>query len=192
MTKYLVATISLLVLFVLGADIAQAGSAKLPADFMFAGQPLRSGPHSGYDTITHATLGDDASVLGISPDGRWLFVWSDSGDGWAPTTSMHVDGDVTSLSVWSTPMRGYSFQPTGHITRPTDLKVGANPTYDTLTCIPPNQFVKLLAQSDDGHWVFIWSDAGDGWVPRSAVSSDADLTYLSVWTLPMTNASIGN
>ncbi len=189
MYKQFLATLGLLILFAFSSNTAFAGGAKLNASFKFDGQPLRTGPHKGFNMFTHAKQSDDAAVLGISLDGNWLFVWSDSGDGWAPTSSMNVEGDLTSLSFFANPMRGYTFKPEGFISRPTDLKTGANSAYDTLVCIPSYQYVKVLAQSEDGHWLFVWSDAGDGWVPRSAVTSDADFSFLAVWHGPMAMAT---
>ena len=190
MTKHLLATIGLFLLLAFSGNIAYAGTGKLSASFKYDGQTLRTGPHKGFNVFTHAKASDDAAVLAISEDGNWLFVWSDSGDGWVPTDTMTVDGDHSSLSIWSKPMRGYSFKPEGNIIRPTDLKTGANSGYQTLVCIPSHQYVKMLAQSEDGFWVFVWSDAGDGWVPRSAIKSDADLSYLAVWTAPIHGATL--
>lgn len=191
MTRRMLALLGVFIALLAATQLAAtAPLQKMDAAFQFNGQPLRSGPHHGYNIVTHAKWDDDAKVLAQSSDGNWLFVWSDSGDGWAPRTTVTLDGDYASLAIWSTPMRDYSFKPWASIERPTDLKMGFSAGYQTMTCIPPLQAVKLLAQSPDGHWVFVWSDMGDGWVPRSAISSDADLSYLKIWHAPINGAAL--
>lgn len=161
---------------------------KLPAKFLFNGQPLLTGPDKGFNEVAKARQSDDAAVLARSTDGNWLFVWSDSGDGWAHATTVTVTGDAGTLPTWPNPIKGYVFKPMATVSRATDLKNGPESAYETLVCIPPNTTVKILARSEDGHWVFVWSDHGDGWVPVSAVQTESDLQFLPTWTRPIAGA----
>lgn len=143
--------------------------------------PMRSGFDLGFNEIGKAKASDEAAVLAVSPDGKWYFLWSDSGDGWVKVGEVRLSGDPASLPTWPDPMQTYTFKPWATVLRPTDLKNGADSAYETLVCIPPNMNVKLLAQSPDGHWVFAWSDLGDGWIPKSSLQTPSDLSYLATW-----------
>lgn len=183
----LLATAGLLSIALRGGT-TQSSKIKIKANYKFNGQPLRTGPDNGFNTLVNAKQRDDAAVLAKSKDGDWFFIWSDSGDGWVHHTTVNLHGDANTLPVWPTPIRGYIYKPEGSIDRPTDLKNGTDSAYETLVCIPGGQYVKILAQSEDGHWLFVLSDMGDGWVPRSAVNSKADLSHLAVWTSPFKTA----
>lgn len=163
------------------APVSDGGKVKLPARFTADDKPLRTGPSEAYNIIATAKMSDDASVLAISPDRQWYFIWSDSGDGWVTIDCADIDGEISTLPVWPNPMKGYTYKPWCSVTRPTDLKNGFDSAFETLICIPPNTEVKVLAKSPDGFWVFIWSDLGDGWVPASAMDGTCVLEPLAVW-----------
>ncbi len=61
------------------------------------------------------------------------------------------------------------------------IKMGANECYDNVNDITSGDYVKLLGRNADGSWVFIWADAGDGWVPTSTVNPNSNIFALSVW-----------
>ncbi len=63
-----------------------------------------------------------------------------------------------------------------------DLKAGANECYRTVTSVEAGAEIMLLARNEDGSWVFVWSDAGDGWAPASTVNPDEPVSTLAVWT----------
>jgi hypothetical protein len=184
----LISLVGLSRLMLAGGNDGGGGKVKLPASMLFNGQPLLTGPDKGFNIVTHAKKADDAAVLAKSKDGNWYFLWCDSGDGWVHKTTVTVQGNVNSLPVWP-PIKGYTYKPEATVTRPTDLKNGFAANYKTLVCIPAGQYTKVLAQSPDTHWLFIWSDMGDGWVPRSAVDTKSDLSYLPTWDKPFQGAT---
>ncbi len=184
----LLATAGLATLITRGGGGEQTSKVKLPATFKFNGQPLRTGPDNGFNTLFTAKKTDSAAVLAKSKNGEWLFVWSDSGDGWAHHTTINLQGDANTLPVWPNAIRGYIYKPEGSIKRPTDMMNGPDSAYELMVCVPAGQYVKILAQSEDGHWLFIWSDAGDGWVPKSSVETKADLSFLATWATPIKGA----
>ncbi len=62
-----------------------------------------------------------------------------------------------------------------------DLKTGANECYRTVTYVQAGAEIMLLGRNEDGSWVFVWSDAGDGWAPASSVNPDGAIDSLAVW-----------
>ena len=162
------------------SNTTQTSKVKLPAKFLFNGQPLRSGPDNGFHVVFHAKQTDTASVLAKSTKGDWYYVSSTTGDGWTPKSALTVTGDVNSLPVWPNPFTYFIYKPEGKMDRPTDLKNGPDAGYETLTCIPANKDFKLVSLSQDKHWCFVWSSIGSGWVPVSAVNITAHGNWLPV------------
>lgn len=62
-----------------------------------------------------------------------------------------------------------------------EVKAGADECYRTVANVSAGDSIKALGRNADGSWVFIWADAGDGWVPASSVNV-GDVSVLGVWT----------
>ena len=71
---------------------------------------------------------------------------------------------------------------TGNMNTGRLIKTGADECYSNINNINNGDFVKMLGRNGDGSWVFIWADAGDGWVPTSTVNGDSNNIFsLGVW-----------
>lgn len=62
-----------------------------------------------------------------------------------------------------------------------DLKAGADECYRTVATTPAGASIMLLGRNESGSWVFVWSDAGDGWAPAGTVAPDGAIGSLPVW-----------
>lgn len=156
--------------------------AQLPARFLFPGQPLRMGPERSFAERCKAEKDAPAGILARSRDGLWVYALCQHGDGWVPRTSMQIEGEWTTLPVWTEPIRGYAANQQGKMARQTDLKNGFAQNYQTLASLPSGMGVRLLAQSPDTFWLFVWADNGkNGWVPRSNIETAANWKELPAW-----------
>ena len=164
-----------------GTGTTQTSKVKLAAKFLFNGQPLRSGPDNSFHVVWHAKIADVASVLAQSPKGDWVYVTSTTGDGWTPKSAMQITGEFKSLPVWPNPFKGFMYKPDGVIDRATDLKNGPNNGFETLGGLPANKQFKLVGLSKDKFWAFVWTASGSGWVPLSAVKTQAHVDWLPIW-----------
>lgn len=75
----------------------------------------------------------------------------------------------------------YAVEITGSMNANRQVKVGANECYRTIANVDASAEIKALGRNADGSWLFIWADAGDGWVPASSVNLSGDLFTLGVW-----------
>ena len=78
----------------------------------------------------------------------------------------------------------YAVDLTGSMASSRALKAGDNECYRNISNINANANIKALGRNESGSWVFIWADAGDGWVPASSVRLSGNLMALSVWGSP--------
>ncbi|HFC11857.1 MAG TPA: hypothetical protein ENJ56_03355 [Anaerolineae bacterium] len=84
------------------------------------------------------------------------------------------------LLLSATTVYGMEIETTMNTSRP--VKAGADECYRTVTNINNGANVKLLGRNSTGSWVFIWADAGDGWVPTSSVNANGNVFELGIWT----------
>jgi hypothetical protein len=155
---------------------------------MVVSRAVKAGADECYLTIANVSAGDNIKALGRNASGTWVFIWADAGDGWVPTSSVNLAGDVQSLSVWTDHFAGQACQSapapvfdsricgrpgnatSGTTTRWTDIFETADPATHTGRAYVPNTTVSISGRDFWGCWVSV-SGAGDaGWVPVNALN----------------------
>ena len=139
-----------------------------------------------------ANINGNATIkaLGRNADGSWVFIWADVGDGWVPTSSTNLQGDVMSLSVWADAFQGEvcaAPPPTGApqgfricgtdgnstaamTIRWTDIFNTADPATPTGRAYTPNSSVTINGRDFWGCWVQVSGSGDSGWVPVDALN----------------------
>ncbi|MGB1250310.1 MAG: hypothetical protein ACPG8W_06735, partial [Candidatus Promineifilaceae bacterium] len=127
-------------------------------------------------------------ALGRNSDGSWVFIWADVGDGWVPTSSVTLAGNVMLLSVWADHFSGEACAAppqqidarvcgregnttTANTTRWTDIFNTADPATDTGRAYPPNTNVTINGRDFWGCWVQVDGASDSGWIPVDSLSN---------------------
>lgn len=151
---------------------------------------IHSGPGWTFNNIGHLYEGQEVILLGRTSDNQWLFIWSNNGDGWIPFGSTR-DTQASDLPIWDTAMDGAYFKETATVLQRLGMHTGPAHGYNVIGMVYPGQEVVPMARDASGEWIFIWSDAGDAWVPASGLDMTGFVVSdLPIWTTPMNNAEL--
>lgn len=145
---------------------------------------IRSGADWNYNVIGMLLQNQEVIVMARNADASWYFIWSNSADGWVPAAATYTAADVTALPVWSAPIQGAQLKPTGAV-RPgasAVVRQGAAADYTPVTTLRSWERPVILARNAAADWVFVWSDAGDGWVRAADLLLTTAVDHLPVWT----------
>ena len=150
---------------------------------------IHTGAAMAYNVIGSLEQGDEIIIMATNPNHSWLFIWSDDGDGWVPMSGVTTSADLSALPVWTSTMSGAIYKPTAMIAQQRlGLHSGAGFGYNVVGMVYANEEVIMMGRNATGDWVFIWSDAGDGWVPTVAINPVTDVMNLQIWTTEMEGA----
>ncbi len=175
---FLIAGILLLMLAPTAFAIDLGGSMRIS-------RAVKAGANECYYTVANVQSGDNVKMLGRNADGSWVFIWADAGDGWVPTSSVNVSGNVQALSVWTDHFNGASCAPApqpvdvricgreGNVTsgstiRWTDIYSTADPDATTGDTFPPNTSFTFSGRDFWGCWVKVTGGGATGWMPIDA------------------------
>ncbi len=183
-----------ILLFLVGATLTsavEAGSSHLmlPATITAADVTLHSGADYIYHIVAAVPQNESVQALARNPQGNWLFIWSENGDGWMPASQLRLAGDFSALPIWSVPMRHAKIKPTAILTENrAGIHSGADWGYHVVGIVLPSHDVNILGRNRAGDWLFIWSDGGDGWIHASKIETKANIYKLPVWNDQMNHA----
>ncbi len=146
--------------------------------------------------------GTPVTLQGRNRDNSLVYIAAGTGpdkfNGWVAASDITINGDINVLPIWDNgqgdenragEFDGPAPAPSGNgiitngimrVSR--DIKAGADECYRTIAPIAQGTPVKILARNESGTWLFIWADAGDGWVPTSSVETSVDISTFDVWT----------
>ena len=149
---------------------------------------VKRGAAECYRNLAPINAGDGIKALGRNSSGTWVFIWADVGDGWVPTSSVTLQGNVMSLSVWADAFQGEQCtqQPTfdsricgrdgntttATTTRWTDIFATADPDTETGRAYPPNTTVSINGRDFWGCWVQVDGAGDSGWIPVNALNQN--------------------
>ena len=155
---------------------------------MNTSRPVKVGADECYRTLTNITNGAAIKALARNANGSWVFIWADVGDGWVPTSSVNLAGNVMSLSVWTDHFNGEACaaqpQPVdsricgrdgntinANTTRWTDIFNTADPDTETGRAYPPNTGVTINGRDFWGCWVQVDGAGDSGWIPVDSLNN---------------------
>lgn len=146
---------------------------------------VKAGAAECYRTVGNVTAGESVKVLARNADGSWVFIWSEPVDGWVPTSSVNLEGDVSVLPVWTDRFVGATCETqqfdsricgrpgnttSAATTRWTDIYSTADPDSTTGRAYDPSSPVTILGRDFWGCWVSVEGDGDAGWVPVNALN----------------------
>lgn len=155
---------------------------------MNTGRPVKVGADECYRTLTNINNGASIKALGRNANGSWVFIWADVGDGWVPSSSVNLAGNVMALSVWSDHFNGEACAApppqqidsricgregrvtSAQTTRWTDIFSTADPSSTTGRAYVPNTSLTINGRDFWGCWVSVSGGGDSGWVPVDSLS----------------------
>ncbi len=165
---------------------------------------LHKAPTLDSPVVGTFSQGTAVTLQGRNRDNSLVYVTAGTGpnkfNGWTRAEDIAISGDINMLPIWDNGQgdenRAGEFDspaPSGIVTNGVmrvtrDIKYGTNECYAIVNSIDQNTPVKILARNEDGSWLFIWADAGDGWVPTDSVETNIDINALDVWASPFAGA----
>lgn len=151
----------------------------------------RSGPGNQYGVVSRLSTQQQVDVLARSSDQKWLLIESDNAgvSGWTATDSLRVQGSFDKLPVNNTPLENAQVYPTAK-TFQRLVGVRDYPDWDhtVQATLWAGLDVIVMAQSAQNEWLYISHDLATGWIPRSAVVVEFDISRLPVWKSSPQNA----
>jgi hypothetical protein len=177
-----------------------AHAEELSGTVSAASVSLHKDPNLSSPVVGTFAQGTAVTVEGRSRDNSLVYIGAGTGpdkfNGWVSASDVAINGDINVLPIWDNgqgdenragefagPAPSSNGIVTNGVMRVTrDIKAGADECYRTVASITQGTPVKILARNDAGTWLFIWADAGDGWVPTSSVETSIDIGGLNVWT----------
>lgn len=156
---------------------------------MNTGRTVKVGADECYRTLTNINNGAAIKALARNADGSWVFIWADVGDGWVPTSTVNLAGNVMDLSVWADHFQGEMCAApppqqvdsricgragntiNANTTRWTDIFNTADPDTETGRAYRPNTSVTVNGRDFWGCWVQVDGAGDSGWIPVDSLNS---------------------
>lgn len=158
----------------------------LPAFVTTGTATARYGPAQGYGVVTRLHSQQPLEVMARSTDHQWLLIEAESGvTGWTTANSVQVDGSFDKLAVDNNPLPNAQKYPTAiTFQRLVSLRDAPDWNKPVLATLHAGREVIVMAQSPQYEWLYIFDDLGQGWVSRSELVVDFDISTLPVWSQP--------
>lgn len=155
---------------------------------MNTSRTVKVGANECYRTLTNINNGAAIKALGRNANGSWVFIWADVGDGWVPTSSVNLAGDVMTLGVWADHFNGEACAApppvidaricgregnttSASTTRWTDIFTTADPATTTGRAYTPNTQVTINGRDFWGCWVQVDGAGDSGWIPVDSLNN---------------------
>ena len=142
---------------------------------------IRTGPNKGFSLVGRLDSQQKIEVTARTNDFQWLMVETNGVTGWVAANTLHVNGSYKELSVSNQALSGAMQYPTVN-TYSRLVGIRAYPDWDSPIQTTAWAGVDLLVIAR-GHydWLYIASEFGYGWIPRSSVITTLDMSTLPFW-----------
>lgn len=147
---------------------------------------VRSGPAIQYGIVGTLDVGDQVTVTARNNTlNDWLFIETEALQGWVAFFTVQVNGNPNTLPVLVPDSAGSELvSPTQILRVRFNVRLHSEPSAEspTITVIPFNSRVTLLARTDNGEWLYIDYEGLDGWGAADLFSTPPDLETIPIYT----------
>jgi uncharacterized protein YraI len=128
---------------------------------------VRGGPSMAYDIVGQLEVEDEARATARSNDDNdWLLIENEDIEGWVAYFTVSVRGNPDTLPILLLSGNGEDFLPPSMVTVTRfNVRLRADPerSSPTVTLVPFNSNVTLLARSQDSAWLYVLYGETPGW-----------------------------
>jgi|FLYN01.1.fsa_nt_gi N-acetylmuramoyl-L-alanine amidase len=128
---------------------------------------VRSGPSMAYDIVGQLDVEDEATATARNNENNdWLLIENEEIEGWVAYFTVSVRGDPDTLPVLIPAGNGEALLPQSMVTTTRfNVRLHTEPSRSspTVTVVPFNSNVTLLARTEDGVWLYVLYGDIPGW-----------------------------
>ncbi len=148
---------------------------------------VRGGPSMAYEIVGQLEVEDEARATARGNENNdWLLIENEDIEGWVAYFTVSVRGNPDTLPVLVLDGNGEDFVPPSVVTVTRfNVRLHTDPerSSPTVTIVPFNSNVTLLARSEDGAWLYVLYSELSGWgVARLFDISDEQLETIPLYT----------
>ncbi|NDJ86523.1 MAG: SH3 domain-containing protein [Chloroflexi bacterium] len=155
---------------------------------------IRSGPSASYTVLAVTRGGDQHQILAWDPSYSWLLIDADTVEGWVSRRFVIIRGDTSVLPVTSAsggvtdPNTGQTVDvpaqalgPQAYVaTGALNIRSGPNVAFESIGVVYSTTRMTITGQSPDGRWWQVSSPFGTGWVNKSYIIAEGDVSGVPV------------
>ena len=147
---------------------------------------IRSGPGIQYEIVDTLDLDDEiVATARNNTFNDWLFVESETVEGWVAFFTVRVSGNPNTLPVLVPDSEGDALISPSLVLRARfNVRLHEEPTLesDTVVVVPFNSRVTLLARTEDADWLYIDYNGVAGWGAAGLFSTPPDAQLIPIYT----------
>jgi uncharacterized protein YraI len=148
---------------------------------------VRGGPSIAYEIVGQLEVEDEAQATARSNQNNdWLLIENEDIEGWVAYFTVSVQGDPDTLPVLVPDGNGEEFVPPSMVTTTRfNVRLHTEPerSSPTVTVVPFNSNVTLMARSEDRSWLYVLYGEIPGWgATRLFDISDEQLEIVPLYT----------